>query len=132
MVFHRIVGALSSSIPKGGLYAGLERFVGPHKSETFGQDFEFQTLIARLRPCKLIFLGEVHSVPSITQFQYQVIQALTPSAQSTNKNDDNDTQQDGSSRRRKTLHIVMEHFALDMQELLDSFSQGKLTFAELV
>ena len=26
----------------------------------------------------------------------------------------------------------MEHFALDMQELLDSFSQGKLTFAELV
>ena len=102
-------------MPKGGMYAGLDRFVG-HKPDTYGHDYDWATLLEqRLRHCKLIFLGEVHSTPAITAFQHRVVQALTPAAA------DDDRQ----------LHVVMEHFSFDMQPLLDEFRQGNMTFAEL-
>ena len=113
MVFHRIIGALGT-VPKGGMYAGLERFVG-NKTDTYGRDYEWPILVERFQQCKLIFLGEFHSVPAITDFQCRVIQALTP--------DDNESRQ---------LHVVMEHFSFDMQSLLDEFRRGNITFAELI
>eukprot|EP00977_Amphora_coffeiformis_P008467 scaffold1918_cov154-Amphora_coffeaeformis.AAC.4 len=113
MVLNRIIGALGS-VPKGGMYAGLERFMG-NKTDTYGRDYEWPSLVERFQQCKLIFLGEVHSVPAITDFQCRVIQALTPAA--------NESRQ---------LHVVMEHFSFDMQSLLDEFRLGNMTFAELI
>ena len=145
MVFYRIIGALSSTVgTKGGgcLYVGLERFVGPSKTDTFGQDYEFRNFINHLRQCKLVFLGEVHSVPTISQFQYQIIQALTPlssssSSSSSNKQTDDDKEEEeeevtSALPSRRKLHIVMEHFALDMQDLLDAYCRRQLTFDQLV
>ena len=117
MVFHRLVGALSSSTAKGSIYAGLERFVG-NKPDTFGQDESWVSFVQHLRQCRLVFLGEIHSVPAITQFQYKVVKELTPPPP--------------TAQQGRRLHVVMEHFCFPMQPLLDDFSQGKLSFAELL
>ena len=159
MVFTRIVGAFSSSIPRGGLYAGLERFVGSHKPETFGHDYRccnsngneasssLPSLIEHLKRCKLIFLGEIHSVPAIANFQCQVVQALTPRSDSAERANPSTTASPSSAsspattttatvpdqpRKGRHLHVVMEHFCFDMQDLLDDYCQGKLSFEEFI
>jgi arsenite methyltransferase len=111
MVLHRIVGALST-LPIGGLYAGLERFVG-NRDGTFGNDYDFGAFLSHLKTCKLVFIGEVHSVPAIAEFQTKVIKGLTP---------------DENPSDARKLHVVMEHFSFEMQELLDDFSRGQLSY----
>lgn len=121
MVLHRIIGALSS-FPPGGIYTGLEKFVGG-KAETYGQEYSLASCVSRLASCKLIFLGEIHSVPEIIDFQTSVVKSLTPNTVVT-------TNHEKQEVRQKQLHIVMEHFSFDMQSLLNDFIRQKLSFSE--
>ena len=61
---------------------------------------------------KLVFFGEIHSMPPIIAFQRQVQAEMVAQSQ--------------------TLHVVMEHFSFELQDLLDDYCEGKLTFEELV
>lgn len=60
---------------------------------------------------RLVFLGEIHSMPPIIAFQRQVQQEMNRSA--------------------SKLHVIMEHFSFEMQPLLDQYSKGSISFEEL-
>jgi len=85
---HRIIGALSAT-HRGGMYTGLDRYVGS-KEDTYGMDMETSSFLDSIAKCRLVFLGEVHSVPQIVSFQGSVMEKM-------------------ASLPGK-LHVIFEHF----------------------
>lgn len=86
----------------------------PHtkdRAPNFGKIYPTNSVeeIARHR---LVFLGEIHSMPPIISFQQQVQHEMQKSS--------------------RQLHMVMEHFSFELQAFLDEYSQGKITFDQLV
>jgi arsenite methyltransferase len=61
---------------------------------------------------KLVFLGETHSMPPIIAFQRQIQATM---------NDQSDQ-----------LHVILEHFSFDLQEVLDQYLDGTIDFQGLV
>jgi len=61
---------------------------------------------------KLVFLGEIHSMPPIISFQREIQAEM-------NKQSDN-------------LHVILEHFSFDLQELLDRYMDNEIDFDQLV
>lgn len=61
---------------------------------------------------KVVFLGEVHSMPPIISFQRQVQREMNE-------------QSDGN------LHVILEHFSFDLQDMLDQYLGGNLDFEGL-
>jgi len=61
---------------------------------------------------KLVFLGETHSMPPIISFQREILAEM-------------DKQSD-------KLHVILEHFSFDLQELLDRYMDGEIDFEQLV
>jgi SAM-dependent methyltransferase len=68
---------------------------------------------------RLVFLGEIHSMPPIVAFQRQVQAAMiqelltTPPTTSSSMNQ--------GRGRNKVLHVIMEHFSFEHQDLLDEY-----------
>jgi len=107
---HRIIGALSAT-HRGGMYSGLDRFVG-EKQETYGQDVETSSFLDSIAKCRLVFLGEIHSVPQIVSFQGSVMAKM-------------------ASLPGK-LHVIFEHFSFEMQEILEEYQSNRITFEEML
>jgi arsenite methyltransferase len=107
---HRIIGALSAT-HRGGIYAGLDRFAGT-KQENYGLDIETESFLESVAKCRLVFLGEIHSVPQIVALQAAV---MTKMASLPGK-----------------LHVVFEHFSFEMQEILEEYQCNKISFEEMV
>jgi SAM-dependent methyltransferase/uncharacterized iron-regulated protein len=61
---------------------------------------------------RLVFFGEIHSRPEIVKRQKDVLEQMIATGD--------------------PVHVIMEHFSLDMQQLLDDYTQGRCSFAELV
>ncbi|GAX20488.1 hypothetical protein FisN_24Hu262 [Fistulifera solaris] len=77
------------------------------KSDNYGQEWPSTMLLYRL-----VFFGEIHSRPEIVQRQEDVLQQMIATGDS--------------------VHVIMEHFSLDMQQLLDDYTQGRCSFEELI
>jgi len=130
----RVLGSLSST-QKGGLfYASLTKFASG-KPDNYGKEYSPTSILKELEKYKLIFLGEIHSVPAIVGFQYKVIRHLTPPPSSSSSSSPPvstlSSTKVGGNVHQKKLHVVMEQFSFDMQDKLDDFCQGKLSFREL-
>lgn len=82
-----------------------------------------QQLVKEIRHAKLIYFGEYHSETRIISFQTELIKGL---AKCLHK----------AADRPPRLHLVMEHFSIDMQHSLDTYQQSLQTdndaFEELV
>jgi len=61
---------------------------------------------------KLVFLGETHSMPPIISFQREI--------------------QAEMSKQADKLHVILEHFSFDLQELLDRYMDDEIDFEQLV
>lgn len=108
---YRIIGALKA-LPNryGGLHTNnsLEQFLGSSgKSENYGQEWPRDKLDYRL-----IFFGEIHSRPEIVRVQEQILDQMIATGDK--------------------IHVIMEHFSFDMQELLDKYAKGECSFDALV
>lgn len=86
----------------------------------FGTLYHGLTAAEEIARHKIVFFGEIHSRPPIVAFQRMVQEAMA--------NDQHQPQQ----QQQGVLHVVFEHFSLDMQHLLDDYQAGKLSFDELV
>jgi SAM-dependent methyltransferase len=76
---------------------------------------------------KVVFLGEVHSMPPIVAFQREVQKAMM--------NIDVDTSTTTSRSgggNGGNLHVIMEHFSFELQYLLDEYMDDKIDFDTLV
>jgi uncharacterized iron-regulated protein/protein-L-isoaspartate O-methyltransferase len=60
---------------------------------------------------KVVFLGEIHSMPPIISFQRQVQKEMNEQADQ--------------------LHVILEHFSFDLQDVLDAYLDGELDFEGL-
>mmetsp|Transcript_22416 Transcript_22416/g.33889 ORF Transcript_22416/g.33889 Transcript_22416/m.33889 type:complete len:589 (+) Transcript_22416:95-1861(+) len=107
---HRIIGALSAT-HRGGIYTGLDRYAGA-KEDTYGIDMETNLFLDSIAKCRLVFLGEVHSVPQIVSFQGSVMEKM-------------------ASLPGK-LHVIFEHFSFEMQEILEEYQANHITFEEMI
>lgn len=85
-------------------------------SSNFGQVYSQSS--QEVAKNRLVFFGEVHSMPPIVAFQRQVQAAMV--------------EQVNHSTIDAKLHVVMEHFSLDLQGILDEYCDGNLGFDELV
>jgi SAM-dependent methyltransferase/uncharacterized iron-regulated protein len=61
---------------------------------------------------KLVFLGEIHSMPPIIAFQREVQAAM--------------------NEQSDQLHVILEHFSFDLQGILDQYLDGTIDFQGLV
>ncbi|KAN0062872.1 hypothetical protein ACQY0O_004693 [Thecaphora frezii] len=80
-------------------------------------------------PPRLVFFGEQHHQPEVLRAQLQVLSALHDRCQRASVTDDASTprdQQQRGSPRRYRLHLVLEHFSVEDQPILDAFGSGQL------
>ena len=59
---------------------------------------------------KIVYFGEIHSVPKIVNLQLAVLEAMT----------------DAAKTQSAKVHIFLEHFSIDDQTLLDSFIKNNI------
>ncbi len=80
---------------------------------------------SELQHAKLIYFGEFHGEPRIISFQTQLVKELTKCYASVaavnNYNSSSSKKADDDS---PTLHLIMEHFSVDMQKILDRYQQS--------
>lgn len=105
-VVHKLIGARSTT----NIIADHPRRPDTTNYRHTFDDDSFLTNIAKQN--RLVYLGEIHSKPSIVALQYELQQAL--------------------AKQSTKLHVVLEHFSFEMQPLLDQFCAGDLSFEELV
>jgi len=80
-------------------------------SNQHGQQFSaVNQLVSELKNAKLIYFGEFHSENRIVEFQTELIRKWRESL-----------------KPPQRLHVVMEHFSIDMQQILDTFRQSEET-----
>ena len=103
-VWHRFVGIRGST----NLFS--DQFSSPKQKSNFGKVYSNPS--HEIAKHRLVFLGEIHSMPPIISFQREV--------QAKMKEESNQ------------LHVVLEHFSFDLQDLLDKFSRDELDFDQLV
>ncbi len=105
-VWHRLVGV------RGATNLFSDQISSSAKgTSNFGQSCSHHEISKH----RLVFLGEIHSMPPIIAFQRQVQAAMVQ-----------------QTPPDSTVHVVMEHFSFELQDLLDDYCDGKLTFEELV
>ena len=99
--------------------------LGSSSSSNFGHVYSNVAAAQEIARHRLVFFGEIHSMPSIIAFQRQVQASMVNevSISNNNKNNQNNDAQ---------VHVILEHFSFDLQELLDEYCSGKWTFEELV
>jgi len=66
----------------------------------FGQFLNLQSVLEEVATKKLVFFGETHSEKSIIALQTEIQQAMIKSLSA------------------QKLHVIMEHFSFEMQDLL--------------
>jgi uncharacterized iron-regulated protein len=77
-----------------------------------GEPLTFDELIGELRPARIVYLGEYHSIPRHHALETQILQALAGQGAS--------------------LVLAMEQFEFTAQPALDQFNSGALDLPELV
>jgi hypothetical protein len=108
---HRLVGARGAANVFSDQFSLTTNSRSPIKGRApnFGKVFENPSEeIARHR---LVFLGEIHSMPPIVEFQRQVQQEM--------------------HKRASNLHVFLEHFSFELQPLLNEFCEGRIDFENL-
>lgn len=113
-VWHRLVGV------RGATNLFSDQISSSAKgTSNFGQVY-YPQAAQEIAKHRLVFFGEVHSMPPIIAFQRQVQAAMVEHQTCSTHSDD------------AKVHVIMEHFSLDLQSLLDDYCNGKYTFEELV
>mmetsp|Transcript_15697 Transcript_15697/g.23082 ORF Transcript_15697/g.23082 Transcript_15697/m.23082 type:complete len:667 (+) Transcript_15697:90-2090(+) len=119
---YKLIGARTSP----SLFTNLDPFVGggthdnPKASlsnnNNFGQSYGLSHFLNEVARHKLVFCGEIHSIPSIVSLQTEIAKKMTKEASSSSSH----------------LHVVLEHFSFEMQTLLEDYQRGHLDFDEMV
>ena len=60
---------------------------------------------------RIVYFGEIHSVPQIVQMQRAILEAMT----------------DAAKAQSAKVHVFLEHFSIDDQKLLDSYMKNDIT-----
>lgn len=85
---------------------------------------------------KLVFLGEIHSMPPIIAFQREVQRAMTIITATTVTGSTHPSSDAAAAaalhHRRGNLHVIMEHFSFELQGLLDEYMSDRIDFETLV
>lgn len=106
-IWHRLVGIRGA----GSLFPDpLSSLNEPAPKPNFGKISKYPS--KDIAQHKLVFLGEIHSMPPIISFQREI--------------------QAEMSKQADKLHVILEHFSFDLQELLDRYMDDEIDFEELV
>jgi len=85
---------------------------------------------------RLVFFGEIHSMPPIIAFQRQVQASMIQDLSNQQRRQQEQLQEQLQEQPQQTkdakVHVIMEHFSFELQDLLDEYCNGKWTFEELV
>lgn len=107
---HRLVG--SRSTKTWGLFSELSDWF-ESKGTNYGRIFSNEAFFNQVAEKRIVFCGEIHGIPQIIALQQTLQEKLKESTQA-------------------TLNVVLEHFSFEMQNLLDEYQAGKVTFEDFV
>jgi len=106
-IWHRLVGIRGA----GSIFPDpLSSMNEPAPKPNFGKISKHPS--KEIAQHKLVFLGETHSMPPIISFQREI--------------------QSEMSKQADKLHVILEHFSFDLQELLDRYMDDEIDFEQLV
>jgi len=106
-IWHRLVGIRGA----GSIFPDpLSSLNEPAPKPNFGKISKYPS--KEIAQHKLVFLGEIHSMPPIISFQREI--------------------QSEMSKQADKLHVILEHFSFDLQELLDRYMDDEIDFEQLV
>jgi len=139
--FYRLVGARGAiSLPNPVRDDSLPEQVGgprhlmqnptlqqEYPKANFGTIFHGIPAAQEIAKHRVVFMGEIHSRPAIVSFQRQIQDAMARVHPK-----DTVATSIATASSPGTLHVVFEHFSFDMQDLLDDYQEGKITFDTLV
>ena len=124
---HRIIALTSAAIRAAGVTLGGVPIIVDSPTSvippttttittTTSRDVSTSAFLDRIAQCRLVFFGEIHSVPSIVNLQSLALERMA--AEAAKLEDPQDAQ-----TKSGTLHVIFEHFSFEMQELLDAYSK---------
>lgn len=106
-IWHRLVGIRGA----GSIFPDpLSSLSEPTPKPNFGKISKHPS--KDIAQHKLVFLGEIHSMPPIISFQREI--------------------QAEMSKQADRLHVILEHFSFDLQEILDRYMDDEINFEQLV
>ena len=106
-IWHRLVGIRGA----GNIFPDpLSSLSEPTPKPNFGKISKHPS--KDIAQHKLVFLGEIHSMPPIISFQREI--------------------QAEMSKQADRLHVILEHFSFDLQEILDRYMDDEINFEQLV
>ena len=106
-IWHRLVGSRGA----GSLFPDpLSSLNEPAPKPNFGKISKHPS--KEIAQHKLVFMGETHSMPPIISFQREI--------------------QAEMSKQSDKLHVILEHFSFELQELLDLYMDDEISFDQLV
>lgn len=100
---------------------------------TFANDFASVLGAYEPNARSLVFFGEQHHQPPVIRAQVQLLAAMSDRRQVDEHNESSTptSPNHGQRKVRYHLHLLMEHFSVLDQPLLDSFHSGQLSVSEL-
>ena len=123
-VVHQLVGSRDNVSASSEAPFPLSKKQG---SSNYGHMLDSSlTLRSIAKQHQVVFCGEVHSRPPIIQLQQRLLQAMLQEVSSPQTN------QNSNDNKQRKVHVVLEHFSLDMQEWLQAYQAGTLSFQELL
>ena len=118
---------LSSPAVARGAAASCPAATATSSTTTRGSRFLSLTeFLSRATSSKIVWFGEFHSEPRICAFLEQLVQSLDPSSSSSSSSSP-------SPQSPKRLHIVCEHFSVEMNDILRQYQRDQsLNFDQFV
>ena len=80
--------------------------------------------VGEVSKSRLVIFGEIHAAPAVVKMQHEVQKNMV-------KRIINEATTNSNKTPRAKLHVVMEHFSLDMQPMLDKYCRGDMDLAAL-
>lgn len=106
-IWHRLVGIRGA----GSLFPDpLSSSTEPAPKPNYGKISKHPS--KEIAKHKLVFMGETHSMPPIISFQREI--------------------QAEMSKQSDRLHVILEHFSFDLQEVLDRYMDDEIDYEQLV
>lgn len=98
----------------------------------YGERMDLATLHEEATEAQLIFVGEVYARPQVVQLELDLLRASIERLRAAESQSVTDEEGTGAAAARGVAYVVMEHFSVAMQPMIDRFMRGELLFREML
>ena len=90
-----------------------------------GETCKLQDVLRKAAGSPLVIMGEVYAIPALVALEVQLLKQMVHASRRRVRDGAPDTSQ-------PRVHLILEHFNFAMQEMLDDYMAGTMTFESLL